>query len=408
MSRTPKKHAQIPHQIPSAKKQKSPKKLSQTDRFSYQAPANAASADLFGTYNVQASHTIGCKNALARALDAAHRDARARQTEADRRYAEMYPGIYGPAYRLENARELPTYLSAQETASAQTPGPDAYAQQDRYGVEGGYGSGGAGPARFRPALVAAAAKYPRQAPSIPRIQGGMPAERPPPQHPARPEPFGLQTERAWPGAREEAPGVGQYEVGASDFEKGADPGLSTRGSAPFASRTVRGLFARVKELEREVVRQEQNRRRYAETQAEQRQTGGPESVVNFTAARFGDQRPDVAFGSTETRERALGNWTREADASADAPGPGQYDVEAECGAGAKNIKLYATQRTFDSDRRLPAVLREDIGPGARNALLVLAERRAAERLVGPQTYQRVSGAKTKRSFNALSAENQIH
>lgn len=182
----------------SGQKSRTSVKTSQTDRFSFQTPTNEASANLFGTYDVQAGQTIGRKNALAKALDAARRDAKTRQTEADRRYSEMYPGIYGPAAFLDDQNNaLPSYLSAQEVASAKTPGPDAYARQKSgYEVESGaesrYGSGSAlGSSCIRPALLPATAKYPRQAPSIPGIQGGAPAERAQPARPIRQEPFKL-------------------------------------------------------------------------------------------------------------------------------------------------------------------------------------------------------------------------
>ena len=111
---------------------------------------------------------------------------------------------------------------------------------------------------------------------------------------------------------------------------------------------------------------------------EKRPTGGAESVVNFTAARFGDQKPEVAFGSTEGRKNSFLGISGANDP--DAPGPGQYDPEAD--TKVRNIHLYTTERVLGNSK-LPAVLREDIGPGARNALRVLAERRAVERLIGP-------------------------
>lgn len=126
-------------------------------------------------------------------------------------------------------------------------------------------------------------------------------------------------------------------------------------------------------------------------------------MINFTAARFGDQRPEVAFGTTERKKETFLGFSGPDDP--DAPGPGQYDTDMA--SDARNIRLYMTERAL-GDRKLPNVLREDIGPGARNALRVLAERRAAERLIGPQSYQRQPNAPTRRSFNALAAENQIH
>lgn len=186
----------------------------------------------------------------------------------------MYPGIYGPVGYVDDQNDsLPSYLSAQEAASVKNPGPDAYALQ-RSGYDADSGAEYAyGNARIRPSLLPATAKYPRQAPSIPRIQGGVPAERAAPMRPVRPEPFRLQIERPEPGGvKTDFPAVGQYNVRVNDFETGksANPGQSTRGSAPFASRTARGIYAHIKDLEREVVRQEQNRRRYAEDQAERR------------------------------------------------------------------------------------------------------------------------------------------
>ena len=123
-------------------------------------------------------------------------------------------------------------------------------------------------------------------------------------------------------------------------------------------------------------------------------------MINFTAARFGDQKPNVAFGSTEGRKNTFLGLSGAVDP--EAPGPGQYDPESQ--PKTRNIHLYTTERALESSK-LPTVLKEDIGPGARNALRILAERRATERLIGPQSYQRTTGSAAKRSFNALSAEN---
>ena len=71
----------------------------------------------------------------------------------------------------------------------------------------------------------------------------------------------------------------------------------------------------------------------------------------------------------------------------------------------KDIRLYKYDRGLDQ-YRLPRVLREDLGPGARGALRVLAERRAMEAMVGPQSYQTITGA-GKKSFNALAEDNRI-
>ncbi|CAL6015309.1 Conserved_hypothetical protein [Hexamita inflata] len=60
-----------------------------------------------------------------------------------------------------------------------------------------------------------------------------------------------------------------------------------------------------------------------------------------------------------------------------------------------------------NDKALPAVLKEDIGPGAQKALKVIAERRAVNGLIGPQSYQNKMDKRIKKSFNATSEDNRV-
>jgi len=95
------------------------------------------------------------------------------------------------------------------------------------------------------------------------------------------------------------PDIAEMRNASYDVQRGMDylgqKVESSKGTGSFASTRDRDMYAFIKRIERDIVKQEQARRRAAADAAEKRQMGGEESVVSFVAARSGD-KPKLAFG----------------------------------------------------------------------------------------------------------------
>ncbi|CAL6064554.1 Conserved_hypothetical protein [Hexamita inflata] len=215
------------------------------------------------------------------------------------------------------------------------------------------------------------------------------------------EPFTLKPNRDLDKiVANDSPAPGQYDARSQAIKLSQPVQASIKGTAAFVSAQKRE-FNSVKEIERQMVLQEQNRRKYVEEQLERRQTGGEETQINYNMARYQGVSSKLTFGSTAEREKFSSLYN---NLVLDNPGPGQYDAKISKKEG-NQIMLY--ERMILNDKALPAVLKEDIGPGAQKALKVIAERRAVNGLIGPQSYQNKMDKRIKKSFNATSEDNRV-
>lgn len=133
-----------------------------------------------------------------------------------------------------------------------------------------------------------------------------------------------------------------------------------------------------------------------EEQAEKRNAGGAETVVDYQRARVTGENK-TAFGSTLDRE-TYSTQTLFQDRDKSVPGPGMYIYQQQ------STKLPPKLNSYEGrDGAVPTVLSDQIGPGAEKALQVLRERNEEQEMLGPGAYSadnivtRANGI--KHSFN---------
>lgn len=128
----------------------------------------------------------------------------------------------------------------------------------------------------------------------------------------------------------------------------------------FKSKTIREDPQLLK-IQQEVELQQEAEKMVEEEQAEKRNAGGAETVVDYQRARVTGENK-AAFGSTLDREKySTQSLFQSRDKS--VPGPGMYIYQQQ------STKLPPKLNTYEGrDGAIPTVLNDQIGPGAEKAL----------------------------------------